>query len=164
MTSTLTEKKDVPEAKPKTDLARDPLQTMGFPSLSRMRREFDELLGKFFTEVPALWNAERGDGRWAFDVEDQPDAYLIKAEAPGFESKDFNINLRGNQLVLQAKRHEEKKDKGKETFTSSEFYHAMSIPQYVDAEKIAATYKHGILQVTLPKTADGKGRQIQVKS
>lgn len=163
MTTTLTEKKDVCEAKPKTDLTRDPLQILGFPSLSRMRHEFDELLSKFFTEVPALWNAERGDGRWAFDVEDQPEAYVIKAEAPGFEAKDFNINLRGNQLVLQAKRNEEKKEKGKEFFASSEFYHAMTIPQYVDAEQIAATYKHGVLQVTLPKTADGKGRKIHVK-
>lgn len=163
MTSALTETKDVTESKPKTELTRDPLQILGLPSLNRMRREFDELLGKFFTDVPALWNAERGDGRWAFDVEDQPDAYLIKAEVPGFEPKDFNVNLRGDQLVLQAKKSEEKKDKGKESFSSSEFYHAMTIPQYVDAEKIGATYKQGILQVTLPKTADGKGRKIPVK-
>lgn len=159
--TTLTQKKD--EATSKTDLARDPLQVLGFPSLNRMRHEFDELLSKFFTEVPALWNAERGDGRWAFEVEDQPDSYVIKAEAPGFEQNDFNINLRGNQLVMQAKRSEEKKDKGKESFASSEFYHAMTIPQFVDEEKISASYKQGLLQITLPKTADGKGRKISVK-
>ena len=163
MTTAMTQKKEHSEGNPTTDLTRDPLQILGFPSLSRMRHEFDELLSKFFTDVPALWNAERGDGRWAFDVEDQPDAYVIKAEAPGFELKDFNINLRGNQLVMQAKRSEEKKEKGKESFSSSEFYHAMTIPQYVDTEKIGANYKKGVLLVTLPKTAEGKGRKISVK-
>lgn len=163
MSTALTEKKDVSEGKSKSDLARDPLQLLGFPSLGRMRREFDELFSKFFTEVPALWNAERGDGRWAFDVEDQADAYVIKAEAPGFEPKDFSIDLRGNQLVLKAKRSQEKKEKGKESFTATEFYHSMTIPEYVDANKIDATYKQGILQVSLPKTAEGKGRKIEVK-
>lgn len=163
MTTSLTEKKTATETKPKTELARDGWQALGFPSLTRMRKEFDELFTKFFTDVPALWNAERGDARWAFDVEDQPEAYLIKAEAPGFEPKDFSVELRGNQLVMQAKRSEEKKDKGKESFTSSEFYHSMTIPQHVDVKKIDATYKQGVLQVSLPKTEDGKGRTIAVK-
>lgn len=163
MTTVVTEKKDVAEVKPKTELARDPWQVLGFPSLTRMRREFDEMLSKFFADVPALWNAERGDGRWAFDLEDQPDAYVIKAEAPGFDSKDFKIELRGDQVVMQAKRSQKSKEDEKESFTSAEFYHTMTIPQYVDVDKIDATYKQGVLQVSLPKTAEGKGRDIPVK-
>jgi len=164
MTTAVAEKKEAKaETQEQTTLARDARQALGFPSLSRMRQEFDDLWGKFFTEVPALWTAERGDGRWGFDVEDQPEAYVIKAEAPGFEPKDFNIDLRGNQLVMQAKRSEEKKEKGKESFTASEFYHAMTLPQHVKTDHIAATYKQGILQVSLPKTEEGKGRRIAVK-
>jgi HSP20 family protein len=163
MTTAMTEKKNADVTKPKADLARDPWQVMGFPSLGRMRREFDELFSKFFSEVPALWNAERGDGRWAFDVEDQPEAYVVKAEAPGFEPQDFHIDLRGNQLVMRAKRSQEKKDKGKESFSATEFYHSMTIPDYIDASKIDASYKQGVLQVSLPKTAEGKGRKIEVK-
>lgn len=164
MTTAMTEKKEAKEqTKEPTGLARDPWQTLGFPSLKRMRQEFDNLWSKFFTEVPAQWAAERADGRWAFDVEDQPEAYVIKAEAPGFEPKDFSIDLRGNQLVLQAKHSEKKKEKGQESFTASEFYHAMTIPQYVDTDQIGATYKQGILEVSLPKTDEGKGRKIPVK-
>ena len=163
MTTTVTEKKNTDITKPTADLARDSWQVLGFPSMSRMRREFDDLFSKFFSEVPALWNAERGDGRWAFDVEDQSDAYIIKAEAPGFEPKDFSIDLRGNQLIMQAKRSQEKKEKGKESFTATEFYHSMTIPEHVDAQKIDASYKQGVLQVSLPKTADAKGRKIEVK-
>lgn len=159
MTTAITEKKN--EAK--TELSRDPWQAFGFPSLSRMRREMDQLFSKFFNDVPALWAAERGDSRWGFDVEDKPDAYVVKAEAPGFEPKDFNVELRGNQLVLKAKRSEEKKDKGKESFSSTEFYHVMTLPEHVDAQKIAANYKQGVLELSLPKTEDGKPRSIPVK-
>lgn len=165
MTTAVTETKAATkeDTKEQTGLSRDPWQTKGFPSLKRMRQEFDDLWGKFFSEVPALWSAERADARWAFDVEDQPEAYLIKAEAPGFEPKDFHIELRGDQLVMRAKRSTEKKEKGKESFTATEFYHGMTIPSYVDAGNIAATYKHGVLEVTLPKTEEGKGRKIPVK-
>ncbi len=151
----------------KKSLTRDPWQAMGFPSLNRMRQEFDDLFSKFFTEVPALWNAERTDLRWGFDVEDQPEAYVIKAEAPGFAPSDFNIELRGDQLVLQAKKSEKKSDKkgdkSEETFTATEFYRSMTLPPHVNAANIEAQYHQGVLQVTLPKTAEGKGRKIPVK-
>lgn len=153
--------KDAKETKPST-LSRDPWQNWGFPSLGRMRREFDDLMAKFFNEIPALWAAERADGRWAFDVEDQPEAYVIKAEAPGFDLKDFNIELRGDQLVMQAKKSEKKRSDKGETFTASEFYHAMTIPAHVAGDKIEANYKQGVLQVSLPKTEEGKGRRIPV--
>lgn len=146
-----------------TELAREPWQALGLPSMRRMRQEFDDLMSKFFHDVPALWTAERSDGRWAFDVEDQPEAYVIKAEAPGFDPHDFTIELRGEQLVMQAKRSEKKKaDKG-ETFTASEFYHAMTLPPCVNVNQIDAHYKQGVLQLTLPKTEEGKGRRIPVK-
>ena len=163
MTTAVTKKESASVTKPETNLARDPFQLTGFPSLSRMRREFDELFGKFFTEVPALWNAERGDSRWGFDVVDEPDAYLVKAEAPGFEPKDFHIDLRGDKLVMQAKRTQEKKEKDKESFSATEFFHSITIPQYVDTNQIDATYQQGVLQVRLPKTEEGKGRRIEVK-
>lgn len=162
-TATTVAKDKTKAATPATELSRDPWQIGGFPSLSRMRQELDTLWGKFFQEVPALWAAERSDVRWAFDVEDQPEAYLIKAEAPGFDPADFNIELRGEQLVLQARKSEQKKEEQGESFTSTEFYHALTIPQYVDPQHITATYKQGMLEIKLPKTEEGKGRKIPVQ-
>lgn len=160
MSTTLPSKK---KTEPTTDLAKGLWPDFGFPSLNRLRHEFDDLWNKFYNEVPALWNAERADLRWSFDVDDTPDAYVIKAEAPGFEANDFNVELRGDNLVLQAKKSKEEKSKEKESFTSTEFYRAMSIPAHVAIDKIDAAYDKGILTVTLPKTEDGKGRKIAVK-
>lgn len=160
-TTTTTERK--PSGKEETGLTRETEGFFGLPSLNRLRQEFDDLWNRFFNEMPALWHAERMDHRWAFDVEDQPDAYVIKAEAPGFDAHDFRVELRGEQLVMQAKRSEKKKGKEEESFTSSEFYHAMTIPPYVNTDNISAEYKNGVLTVSLPKTEEGRGRRIPVK-
>lgn len=146
-----------------TDLSRGVWPDFGFPSLNRLRQEFDDLWNKFYSEVPALWNAERADLRWSFDVADTPDSFVVTAEAPGFDAADFNVELRGDHLVLQAKKSREEKSKDKESFASTEFYRAMTIPAYVAADKIEATYDKGVLTVTLPKTDEGKGRKIPVK-
>ncbi|MDX1967166.1 MAG: Hsp20/alpha crystallin family protein [Planctomycetaceae bacterium] len=142
---------------------RDPWRDFGLMPLNRLRQEFDDLWNKYFTEMPALWNAERTDMRWAFGVEDTPDAYVITAEAPGFDLGDFDVELRGDQLVLQAKKSQEEKSSEQQSFTSTEFYRAMTIPDYVDADRIEAQYAKGVLTVMLPKTPDGKGRKIPVK-
>jgi HSP20 family protein len=161
MTTAVSERKTAGRAE--TAVTREAETSLGFPSLNRLRQEFDGLWNKFFTEMPALWSAERADHRWGFDVEDQPDAYVIKAEAPGFSPQDFQLELRGEQLVLQAKKSEKKKGKDEESFTATEFYHAMTIPPYVDTDKIDASYKQGVLTVSLPKTPEAQGRKIPVK-
>ena len=147
---------------PGRGVAQDPWQALGFPSLMRMRQEFEDLWNKFFTDIPAIWSAEKMDLRWSFDVEDQPDAYVVKAEAPGFDPQDFTIELRGDQLVLQARKTAREQQQEKESFTSTEFYRSVTLPRYVDANRISATYKNGVLEVQLPKTAEGKGRRIPV--
>jgi HSP20 family protein len=162
MTAAISEHKQEASKKPET--VCEPRTGLGLPTLTRLRREFDDLWNRFFTEMPALWGAERTDHRWAFHVEDQADAYVIRAEVPGFDPHDFDVELRGDQLVLQAKKAEKKKkEKMQQPLSASEFYHAMTIPPFVDRERIAASYKQGILEVSLPKTEEGKGRKIPVK-
>lgn len=163
MTTAIAPKTNAQPDAPATELAQGQWPDFGLPSLNRLRHEFDDLWTKFYKEMPALWNAERTDLRWSFDVADQPDAYVISAEAPGFEAADFNIELRGDRLILQAKKSKDEKSKEKESFTSTEFYRSMTIPELVAAGKIEAAYDKGILTVTLPKTAEGKGRKIPVK-
>lgn len=158
-----TTKKNAEITKPNAELSRDPFRMLGLPSVSRMRREFDELFNRFFSDVPAMWAAERGDERWSFDVEDHPDAYVIKAEAPGFEPKDFSVDLRGNQLIMQATKQERKREDKHQSFTTAELYRSLTIPDHVDPSKIDASYRQGVLRVSLPKTAEGRGRHIEVK-
>jgi HSP20 family protein len=130
--------------------------------LSRMRDEFDRL----FENFSGLWQGEGNGWRWGMDVEETDEAILVKAEAPGFEPGDFDLQVRDNELVLKASKKVETKDKeGKvKEVRQQECYQSVLLPSGINQEKVDAKYHNGILTVTLPKTAEGKGKKIAVKS
>ena len=89
---------------------------------------------------------------------------MVRADAPGFESGDFDLQIRGDQLVLCACQSEESSsaDEGN-VWEKRELYQTVPLPAGIDAEHIDAQYRNGVLTVTLPKTAESKGRRIEVK-
>jgi HSP20 family protein len=135
-----------------------------FPfQLSRMRAEFDRLLERLAGEWPSHWE---GNGwRWGLEVEDQDDAVVVRAEAPGFEAGDFDLQVSENRLVLRAAKKVETKGKEGETeIREQECYQSVTLPDGIDKDKVEAKYHSGVLTVTLPKTAEGKAKRIAVKS
>jgi HSP20 family protein len=134
-----------------------------FPfQLSRIRAEFDRFLERLAGEWPSQWE---GTGwRWGLEVDDHDDAVVIRAEAPGFEAGDLNLQLSDNRLVLRAAKKVETKGKKGETETrEQECHESVTLPNGIDKEKVEAKYHNGVLTVTLPKTAEGKAKQIAVK-
>ncbi len=147
-----------------------------FPKLfQRMRNEMMEAFDRMNEEWPmafpvmALPTMEK-EWKWGVEMKDEPAAIIVKAEAPGFEAGDFNLEVRGQELILRASKKttkEEKKEKeGKEYHEEEvkEYYEAVMLPAEVNAEKVEAKYHQGILTVTLPKTEKGKGKAIPVTS
>ncbi len=114
---------------------------------------------------PALWEEAAPEWRWGLEVQNQEHAFLVRAEAPGFDVKDFDLQLTGNQLILRAskKAEEEKKENGYRAVRRQEFYRTVALPEGIDANKVEARYESGILTVTLPKTAEGKAKKIPLK-
>ncbi len=140
--------------------------TKEFPFyLNRMRDEFDRLFERFTQGWPG--HAEDNNGwRWGLEVQDEDNAYVVAAEAPGFEPSDFDIQVRGNQLILRAAHKTEKKTKeGKvEEFQEQQCYESVALPPGIDENKIAAKYHSGVLTITVPKTEAGKGKKVPVKA
>ena len=135
-----------------------------FPfQLSRMRAEFDRLLERLAAEWPSY---REGDARrWGLEVEDQDDAIIVRAEAPGFEVGDFDLQLSDNRLVLRAAKKVETKGKKGETETQEqECYQSVTLPDGIERDKVEAKYHSGVLTVTLPKTAEAKAKRIAVKA
>ena len=135
-----------------------------FPfQLSQMRAEFDRLLEQLAGDFPSYWE---GNGwRWGMDVEDQDDAVVVRAEAPGFDAGDFDVQVSDNRLVLRAaKKVESKGKKGETEVREQECYQSVTLPDGIDKDKVAAKYQNGVLTVNLPKTAEGKAKRIAVKS
>jgi HSP20 family protein len=135
-----------------------------FAPWGRLRSEFDRLFDEFTHGLPAPWSGERQPG-WGLDVQESDDAVVIRADAPGFDADDFDVEVRGDNLVLCACQSEEKtKDEEGYQWQKRELYRSVPLPTNVDAEKIDAQYRNGILSVKLPKSEKTKSRKIQVKS
>ena len=92
---------------------------------------------------------------------------MLKAELPGMKKEDIDISLQGDVLTLSGERKEEETFDKAETYRSErflgKFQRSLTLPVTVSADKVQASYKDGILTVTLPKAEEAKPKQIEVK-
>jgi HSP20 family protein len=141
--------------------------------LDEMDRAFDGLfhrgwLRPFRDAWPDLARFEEalGMGTPRVDVLDRDEEILVRAEVPGVEKKDLQVDLSGQVLTLHGeRRREEKEEKGE--YFRSEIAHGMfsrtiHLPEEVAADKVVAEFKDGILEVHLPKTRRTERRRIEV--
>ena len=102
------------------------------------------------------------------DVQEKADAYHLEAELPGLTEKDFTVNVEHNLLTIssQQEHSEEREENGYviRERRSGAFRRSFALPEEVDADQISATFKDGLLTLTVPKTGKTQARQIAVKS
>jgi HSP20 family protein len=101
-----------------------------------------------------------------FDVRETNDAFILQADMPGVLEKDLDISLVSNRLTISGKRESEQEVKG-ETYYRSErtwgnFSRSFTLPTDVDANKVAAELKNGVLIIQLPKTGESMTKHIPV--
>ena len=103
----------------------------------------------------------------AIDLYEDKDNFIVRAELPGYQKNQLNVAVHEENLILSGERQRE--DKDAEQLSRSErhygrFQRSVALPKPVDGAKVTASYKDGILTVTLPKTPEAKPRQVEVKS
>ena len=143
---------------------RRPLDTM--TSLRRLNSVLDEA----FNSWP-FQSEQNGTltSAWlpACDVFEDKDAVKIVAEVPGVTPEDVKISLENNVLTIRGEKKQQAEESSERVHryerTYGAFERAFSLPASVDAERIAATYAHGILTVTIPKAERARPREIPVK-
>ncbi len=135
-------------------------------SMPEFRREFDDLFDRFFNDV---WGTDRGLARTfapAFDVSETDDEFIVRAEVPGVDPKDVDVNLSGNVLTIKGEKKDEREEKGENRHRIERsfgmFQRTFQIPVEGDEEKISAKYKDGVLDLRLPKTEKGKRKSIKI--
>ena len=132
-----------------------------------MRREIDRLFDRFFEP---RWEALEPIGEWApkVDVSESKDAVVVKAEIPGVEQKDISVTLQDQLLTIKGEKHMEKEEKDEKYHRVERawgaFTRALTLPVAVEGEKVTATFKEGVLTVTLPKSKAAKGTTIPIKA
>jgi len=102
----------------------------------------------------------------ALDLYDQKDDFVVTVELPGMKKEDIAISLHDGVLTVTGERkHEFEGEEGK-TFRSERYFgkfqRSVTLPARVDASKVTASYKDGILSITLPKAEEAKPRHIEV--
>lgn len=125
--------------------------------LSLFRNEFDTLFDRFFGNWPALDGSWAG---WGLDLDETDNEVTVKVDAPGFEPGDFDIQVSGDTLRITAER---KAEKGDQRTYERQFQRVVTLPAAVDAEKVEAKYRNGVLELSLPKTEQAKWKKIPVK-
>lgn len=106
--------------------------------------------------------------RPAVDIKEEENRFLITADLPGVDPKDIEITMDEGVLTLKGERQsevrEEKEGYKRVERVSGAFYRRFSLPDTADAERIEATGKNGVLEITLPKHEKLQPRKIEVKS
>ena len=107
----------------------------------------------------------------ALDVVERADAYVISAELPGVDPSTVDISFENNTLTLSGTKQPsvvaQEKDELR-VYTaerlSGAFERAVRLPEYVEGDKIEATYTNGILTITVPKAQAARARKVEVKT
>src|SRR5262245_61661926 len=148
--------------RPGSELRRAP-----FRELSLLEQEMGEMIGRFFRG----WS--RGDGEshgWlpALDMLDRKDEVVVRADLPGLDRKDITVSVDGGILMLRGERREEREGKEDDYYASERwtgsFARSITLPPGVDAERIRATFRNGVLEIHLPKAKDALAKKIEIQA
>jgi HSP20 family protein len=150
-----------------TDRPAAPVEWRPFESL---KREVDKLfedfglgawrrsIGRSTFDVEPFWRGELSLVKEpAVDIVEKDKAYEITAELPGMDASNIDVKFSDGMLTIKGEKSEEKEEKKKDYYLSERRYGSFSrsfrVPTSVDADKIDANFKNGVLKLTLPKAA-----------
>jgi len=133
-----------------------------------VRGGIDKLFEDFFEErFPAAFWENGKDPLPALDVRETDEALIVEAELPGLKPEEYEVKVEEGVLSICAERKQEKDEKTKNYHRIERHYGRMerklALPTTVEAEKVEASYKDGVLTVTLPKKVGAKSKTVAVK-
>lgn len=138
-----------------------------FRELERVRREMDRFWDSFFEDRPARRGEEGREWLPSLDVSETDKDIVVRAEIPGIDPKDIDISLTNDLLTIKGEKQQEKEEKDENYHlverSYGSFTRSVRIPGQVQNDKIGASYKNGILKVTLPKSEEAKKKEIKIK-
>jgi heat shock protein Hsp20 len=101
------------------------------------------------------------------DILDHDNDIEVKAALPGVKKEDLEVSVTNQTITIRSCTKEEKKEEGKGKYfrreiSRGEFQRTLSLPDNVDGDKAKASFKDGILTVTIPKTEKSKRKSIEI--
>ncbi len=138
---------------------------------SQVNRMFDEFFERPFGMSPFFSDANvLGEFTPRIDVNETEKEITVIAELPGMEPEDIEISLDRNALTIRGEKRSEDKEKGKRFMrverSYGSFQRVINLPIEVDEDKVEASYKRGLLTITLPKSKSAReiSKRIAIKA
>ncbi|MBW1998175.1 MAG: Hsp20/alpha crystallin family protein [Deltaproteobacteria bacterium] len=136
--------------------------------VDRLRSQIDRVFRDFFDMKPFRLPFEGSDWVPAVDVSETDKEILVHAEVPGMNPKDMDISLNGRLLTIKGEKKQEQEEKEKNFHrlerTYGSFIRSFELPADVDPDKVKASYKDGVLTLTLPKAREQEVKKIEIKT
>ena len=133
--------------------------------------ELERDMAKWFGQRPApsRWGAAADGGQWfpEVDIAEEKDRILVRADLPGMKQEEIAVEVSDGVLTIRGERKRESETKDAKTYrverSYGSFLRSFTLPAGVDAAKVNAAYKNGVLEIALPKLAEAKAKQIKVE-
>lgn len=129
--------------------------------------DFDQFFGGFFSPMQLIEESARRDLVPAVEVSETDDEYIVRAEMPGVNKDDVNVTLENGVLTISAETKSETEEKKGERIIRQErrygkFLRSLHLGTDIKEAKVKATYRDGVLSLTLPKAEEVKPKRINV--
>jgi HSP20 family protein len=143
-----------------------------FMDLTRWEREMDRMMEDFVgrrSRWPSLWSGEPGRELIspAIDIYEENDDIVVTAELPGMTKDDIEVDVADSHLTLKGEKKKDEKIEEEDYFACERshgaFHRSLELPAHVQADKVTASFKNGVLEIRLPKTEEAKTKEIKVK-
>jgi HSP20 family protein len=129
-----------------------------------LHRMFDQWL-----DFPKDWEFPLRGGELfpSVDISETPQEYVLRAEIPGMSKADTKLSIHNNVLTISGEKktetkHEDKKVHRVESYYGS-FQRSFTLPDAIKADKVSASYKDGVLVITVPKAEEAKEKTVDIK-
>jgi HSP20 family protein len=134
-----------------------------FDDVFNFQREVDRLFNQFWSDLPTRTAAGSSPSMQmnqpSFRVNATEDGWRVDVPLPGIDPKDVNLEVAGNNLTVRAEVQAEEKNQ-----PSGRYEQTLTLPQFLDLDKLSAAHRHGMLRLTLPLKESVKPRRIQIQS
>lgn len=137
--------------------------------LEAMRRDMDRI----FDDISPFSRGRRGNGGfgmelWApdTDMSETEDAFMFTVDLPGLTKKDIQVSYKDNRLTISGERKKETKEEDKDYLRQEryvgKFTRSFTLPGDVKEDKIKASFKDGVLSITVPKVEAKKPKTVTI--
>jgi len=103
----------------------------------------------------------------AIDLYEKDGVYHVECAIPGLKKEDFDVEVSENRLAISAKYQDDHSDKGARyhyrEMRRGAFSRSISFPQEIDAERVSASYEHGVLHLTVPTAKPINAKKVAIK-